>query len=46
VFAELRKDLIVERHLVDRTPIGWIEGENDGLARQVREREVLIGGDA
>jgi hypothetical protein len=33
VFLKLRTDLVVERHLVaaDRTPIGRVESEDDGL---------------
>src|SRR6267142_5017527 len=48
MLAKFRKDLVVERHLVaaDRAPVGRIEGENDRLARQISEGEILIGRDA
>src|SRR5438093_9929596 len=47
VLLELRKDLVVQRHLVpaDRTPVRGIEGEDHRLALQLPERQLLVGGD-
>ncbi len=44
--VEFREELIVEPHLVaaDGTPVGGIEGEDDGLSAVFVEGEFLVGG--
>src|ERR1700704_4681722 len=47
VFMELRKNLVVQSHLIakTRTPVGRIERQYYGPSSEVREREALIRGD-
>jgi hypothetical protein len=42
--VELRKDLIIERHLVtaDGTPVRWVKSQDHRPAGQVLKRQVLI----
>src|SRR5256884_9345113 len=45
VALKLRKDLVVQRHLVaaDGTPVGWIERENHRPTTEVAQRPRLVG---
>src|SRR5882757_7459660 len=47
VLPELRKNLVVQRHLIatNRAPVGRIERQYYGPSSEAREREVLIRGD-
>ena len=42
---ELVEQLVVQRHLIaaHRTPVGRVEGQDDGTSPKVAERDELIG---
>src|SRR6266849_5841865 len=46
IFAKLRKNLVVESHLIaaHRTPVSRIEHENDRAPTELAQAEYLVGG--